>query len=312
MAAGWALAVPLAAACGPAAAPAPTAVPAKPAEAPRPAEAAKPAAPVAPPAAPSPTTAPAAPASIAKVSYGIVTYAPFHIVPIVGIEKPEFMRKRGVEIDLLITGSSPAAIAAIVGGSMHMTTATSESAWAAQDKSPGLFQVAVISTGYPYSLLVNPEIKKIADLRGKPLGQTAVRGGADTTALRLLLNENGLKDGDYNIIQVGALAERTAALKAGTILGTAQIEPQTSALKPQNRDETVAMMAKTMNVDAKYSANAYERHFVKSKTAPLDLRVDAELMALNADLQRKIGAENVPTDFAKYIDNSVVEKAMAG
>jgi len=46
------------------------------------------------------------------------------------------MRKRGVEIDLLITGSSPAAIAAIVGGSMHMTTATSESAWAAQDKSP--------------------------------------------------------------------------------------------------------------------------------------------------------------------------------
>jgi len=70
------------------------------------------------------------------------------------------MRKRGVEIDLLITGSSPAAIAAIVGGSMHMTTATSESAWAAQDKSPGLFQVAVISTGYPYSLLVNPEIKR--------------------------------------------------------------------------------------------------------------------------------------------------------
>ncbi len=51
MAAGWALAVPLAAACGPPAVP-PEASKGKPAEPAKPPEAAKPAAPVAPPAAP--------------------------------------------------------------------------------------------------------------------------------------------------------------------------------------------------------------------------------------------------------------------
>jgi ABC-type nitrate/sulfonate/bicarbonate transport system substrate-binding protein len=80
---------------------------------------------------------------------------------------------------------------------------------------------------------------------------------------------------------------------------------------PTNRDEVIAIMAKTMKVDTKYAANTYERHLVKSKTAPTDLRVDLGAMTRMADLQRKIGLENVPTEFAKYVDNSVVEKAQA-
>ena len=364
-AAGWGLAVPLFAACAPAAAPSPTAAPA-----PKPAGPAPAASPAAAPAAPAPAASPAAaapatPASVTKVSYGIVSYNPFHIVIIVGTEKPELMRQHGVEIDLLLTGSAPAAVQAIVGGSMNMTTATMESAWAAQDKSPGLYQIADVSVGYPYSLIVNPEIKRATDLKGKPVGSTSVWGGADTTALRMLLYENGLNNGDFNVIPVGSIAERAAAMKAGTVMGVVQIEPQTSLLidqgfveldnadnypelkglqsitvlgkkdwyepnmatavaffqgwlditkwvyDPANKDEVIAIMAKTMKVDTKYAANTYERHLVKSKTAPTDLRVDLEAMARMADLQRKIGLENVPTEFAKYVDNSVVEKAQA-
>lgn len=377
IAAGLGLAIPLGAACTPTAAPSPTAAPARPTEAAKPAEkpAEKPAAPaaqpavspVAQPAAPaaaaSPAAAPATPAGVTKVSYGIVSYNPFHIAIIVGTEKPELMRKYGIEIDLILTGSAPAAVQAIVGGSMNMTTATAESAWVAQDKTPGLMQIAAVSVGYPYSLLVRPEIKAISDLKGKPVGSTSVWGSADTTAMRMLLLQNGLQNGDFNVLPVGSIAERAAALKAGTIMGCAQIEPQTSALAdqgfpeldnadnypdlkglqgiivmakkdwyepnmaaavaffkgwleitrwiydPKNRDETIAIMGKTMKVDTKYATNTYERHIVKSKTPPLDLRVDPALMARMADLQRKIGLENVPTEFAKYIDNSIVEKA---
>jgi len=350
--AGWGLAIPLFAACGPTpqSPTAPAAGPAKPGE-------------VTP--APAATAAPTAQAAVTKIAYGLVAYAPFHIVTIVGVEKPEFMRKHGLEIDLLITGSSPASIQAIVGGSLQMTTATGESAWAAQDKSPGLSQIAVISNGYPYSLIVNPEIKKVDDLRGKPVGATAVRGGADTAALRLILYQNGLKDGDYSIVPVGALAERTAAMKAGTVMGVVQIEPQTSFMldqgfveldnadnypelrdlqsimlisrkdwyepnmttavafmkgwleitkwvyDPGNRDEIVALLVKAMKTEAKYASNAYERFVVKSKTVAQDPRVDLQAMARMADLQKKIGGlETVPTDFAEYADNVVVDKAM--
>lgn len=358
MAAGWGLAVSPSAACTPSASPGPTAA-VKPTEAPKPAG-------PAPTTVPAATTAaPAAPATVTKVSYGIVSYNPFHIVVIVGIEKPELMRKHGIEIDLLLTGNAPAAVQAIVGGSMNMTTATADSGWAAQDRSPGLMQIAAVATGYPFSLIARPEIKSVAELRGKPLGSSAVRGGADTTALRSILLQNGLTDGDFTVVPAGSIAERAAAMKAGTIVGTAQLEPQTSLLldqgfeeldnadnypdikrlqsvtvvakkdwyepnmaiavaffkgwlditrwvyDPNNKDEVIAIMAKTMKVEPGYAANTYERHVVKSKTIALDLRVDPELMAPMADLQKKIGLENVPNEFEKYIDSSIAEKAMA-
>ena len=47
------------------------------------------------------------------------------------------------------------------------------------------------------------------------LGVSAIKGGPDTTVLRLLLLENGLREGDYTIVQAGTVANHTAAMKAG-------------------------------------------------------------------------------------------------
>jgi hypothetical protein len=38
--------------------------------------------------------------------------------------------------------------------------------------------------------------------------------------------------------------------------------------------------------------------------------VDAAKAAQHAENQKKVGNTNVPTDFAKLIDNSVIEKAL--
>src|SRR6266542_253626 len=140
-AAGWALAVPLLAACGPAAAPAPTAAPAKPAEAP------KPAAPVAPPAAPAPTTAPAAVGGVTKISYAMVTYSPYHIVPIISVEKPEMFRKYGVELDIVVTNNSPNSVSAMVGGSVNLAGGTPESVWPAQAQTPDIQLIMGMAKG---------------------------------------------------------------------------------------------------------------------------------------------------------------------
>ncbi|SRR6266542_764449 len=357
-AAGWALAVPLLAACGPAAAPAPTAAPAKPAEAP------KPAAPVAPPAAPAPTTAPAAPAGVTKISYAMVTYSPYHIVPISAAEKPELMRKHGAEIDIIITNNSPNSVNAMVGGSVNFAGVTPESGWPAQAQTPDIQQVIGVANGTPYQLFVTPEIKQVAELKGKTLGASAARGGADTTAMQILLLENGLKEGDYSIVQVGPIAERTAAMKAGTIFGCAQQEPQSTQLRdagfvelddadnypalknvqtlvvlsrknwyqsnmdsalrfvrawvditkwvydPANKDELLGIMVSTMKVDQKAAENAYQRWWVKAQTATSPPLVDLKMAAQQAENQKRVGNTSVPDDFSKFVDNSLVEKAL--
>jgi ABC-type nitrate/sulfonate/bicarbonate transport system substrate-binding protein len=362
-AASWSLAIPLFAACAPAAAPGPTAVPApKPTEAPKPAEAAKPTE-VAKPA--EKAAAPAAPANVTKLTYAMVTYSPYHIVPIVTSEKPELMRKFGLELDIVVTNNSPNSVNAMVGGSVHAAGVTPESAWPAQAQTPDVQQIAALANGTPYQLFVNPDIKQVADLKGKSVGASATRGGADTTAMQILLLENGLNEGDYSIVQVGPIAERTAAMKAGTISGCAQQEPQSTQLReagfvelddadnypalknvqtlvlisrkswyeanpevalgflrawiditrwvydPKNKDELLAIIAKTLKVEQKAAENAYQRWWIKTQTAPLAPRVDLKMAEQHAENQKKVGNTNVPSDFAKLVDNSLVEKALA-
>jgi NitT/TauT family transport system substrate-binding protein len=354
-AAGWGLAVPLFTACAPSGAPSPTATPAaKPTDAGKPAEAAKPAA-----------AAPAAPANITKVGYACASINPYHIVAVIGTEKPDMMRKYGVEVDMVIANNSPNSVNALVGGSVSTASVTPESAWAAQVQTPDVQQILGAANGTPYQLFVNTDIKQVTDLKGKSLGASAVKGGADTTAMQILLLENGLKEGDYSIIQVGSVAERTAAMKAGTISGCAQQEPQSTQLReagfvelddadnypalknvqtlvvlakkswyqanmdtalgfvrawtditkwlydPKNKDELLGIMVKTMKVEQQAAENAYQRWWVKTQTAPLPPRVDLQMAAQHAENQKRVGNTNVPSDFSKFVDNSLVEKATA-
>lgn len=354
-AAGWGLSTALLAACNQAA-------PAQPTASTKPAEA-KPAAVAASPA--PAAKAPAAQGPLAKIIYAMVGYNPFHIGFVVGTEKPELMHKHGIEIEIIRTGSGPNSMQALLGGSVHIAGVSAEAIWPAQDREPDVKQIMAYIVGTPYALLVNPEIKKIAELKGKTLGATAIRGGADVTAMRVMLLENGIKDGDFDVVVVGSIAERTAAMKAGTVMAVCSLEPQISQLKdagfpelddannypmlrnvqtgllaakkswyeprmddmvrfmrgfleitkwiydPKNRDETITFIARTHQVETKYAANAFDRHFVKSQTAPLNLRIDLKMIEQVAVNQRRIGAPNIPTEFEKYIDNRMVERALA-
>jgi ABC-type nitrate/sulfonate/bicarbonate transport system substrate-binding protein len=60
---------------------------------------------------------------------------------------------------------------------------------------------------------------------------SALVGGADTTAIRILAAENGLSPTDYTLVQAGAISDRTAGMKAKSIDACANLEPQASLLR---------------------------------------------------------------------------------
>ena len=182
-------------------------------------------------------TAGGAAAQTATVTYGVVSWNPFHWVVIAGVAKGHFER-HGVKLDIPITGSAGAAVQAMIGGSLHMTTTTPPAAFLAQDKAPEMKQIIGIYERSPYSLVVNPEVKSIADLKGKVLGGTGVKTGADTENMRVMLHHHGLQDPrDYTVAAVGSVRERAQALLNKTIWGVAQIEPYTSLLKDRGMTE---------------------------------------------------------------------------
>jgi NitT/TauT family transport system substrate-binding protein len=177
------------------------------------------------------TTAPAAGASLTKVSYAYASVNGFHFVATVAGEKPDLPRKFGIEFDLLTTTNSPNAVNALMGGSVNVAAATPDSAWPAQDKATDAKQLFPIADGTPYVLLAQSDIKKAADLRGKTLGVSALTGGADLAAMRIMLAENGVPSTDYTVVQAGSISDRTAAMKARSIDALAQLEPQATILR---------------------------------------------------------------------------------
>jgi ABC-type nitrate/sulfonate/bicarbonate transport system substrate-binding protein len=183
------------------------------------------------------TTAPATPKNVTKVSYAFASVNPFHYVAVVGSEKPELAHQYGVEFDLVTTTNSPNAVNALVGGSVDIAAATPDSMWPAQDKAPDVKQLWPIADGTPYVLIAQPEFKKAADLKGQTFGASAVRGGADTSAIMVMMLENGVAPNEYTIVQAGAVADRTAAMKAKTIQALAQIEPQATLLRDEGFPE---------------------------------------------------------------------------
>jgi ABC-type nitrate/sulfonate/bicarbonate transport system substrate-binding protein len=209
-------------ACGPAPAPAPA----------KPAPAAASGAPVA--AAPQTSAAPAAPGTapttLDKVSYGIVSYNPFHWVAMVAQEK-KLMEPYGIDLDLTITRTVPAAMTALASGSLDLATTSPGGAWDVQQKVPGFKQVLEIVSKNPYSVVVQPEITSYADLRGTTVAGQSLTSGADIEVLRLLLEEHGLQyPRDYDILAIGSVAERQAALLANQVSAAAMIPPNSYEL----------------------------------------------------------------------------------
>jgi NitT/TauT family transport system substrate-binding protein len=203
----------------------------------------------------------------------------------------------------------------------------------------------------------------VAELKGKTLGVSALSGGADTTAIKIILNENGLTPNDYTFVQAGAIADRTAAMKAKAVDALAQLEPQATLLRdggfveidngnnypalkgvqsivllskqnwyqgnpeiaanfvrawdavtkwiydPANKDEVLAISKKTMGGTDKGVEGVYNLHVV-GKSVSQNLRINEKYMQQFVDNQKKVGAENLPTDAMKYVDSSLVTKVL--
>ena len=85
--------------------------------------------------------------------------------------------------------------------------------------------VAAATANPIYSLMVKPEIKSFADLKGKTLGLSL---GIDTISIsiRKLLAQKGLKDGDYQVKELVGTPVRFDCLKRGECDGVPLGQPE--------------------------------------------------------------------------------------
>jgi NitT/TauT family transport system substrate-binding protein len=149
-------------------------------------------------------------------------------------------KKNGLEVELIHIPSSSRAIQAILAGEIGLSFMDGNNQVQANLKGANLALVAGATNRMVFSLMAKPEIKKIADLRGKKVGITRIGSSTHTSAL-YALGQAGLKPADYQILPLMEVPNIFTALVAGQI-DAGVVSP------PTNSRARKAGMTELMNI----------------------------------------------------------------
>lgn len=135
-----------------------------------------------------------------------------------------YMAESGVALDLVAAPSSAAAVQQIAAGSANLESGGLTDPLLAIDRGARIAVLRVETLVAPYSLWAKPEIKSIADLRGKLI---SIGGPKDITRIYLerTLIPNSVNPGEYDMIFAGTTGARFAALSSGAIDASLLIPP---------------------------------------------------------------------------------------
>ncbi|HLH26113.1 MAG TPA: ABC transporter substrate-binding protein [Chloroflexota bacterium] len=135
-----------------------------------------------------------------------------------------FYAAQALEPEVVQIGTPNDAARAAVSGSVPIAHFSVDAAVRAIEGGGDLVVVGSEIANPAFSLIVQPEVRDYADLRGKALAVSTPKDGA-AVVLRLMLRAKGLTDGDYDFASVGTTPNRYTALKTRAAEGAIMTQP---------------------------------------------------------------------------------------
>ncbi len=128
-------------------------------------------------------------------------------------------KKHGLDVELIFLRGGSRTVSALIAGSVDFILGSDLGVVTANLQGASLTRVGVTTNTLGYSIVVQPSIKTIRDLKGKIIGITPGRDAAYARVVKLL-RDNGMDAGkDVMFLSVGdgGPAARVAALSSGVI-----------------------------------------------------------------------------------------------
>ncbi len=189
---------------------------------------APPGAPAAPaasgPAAPAPAAAASAPAARVPLLYGTISKVAWDWPRFVALEKGFFARA-GFDTEYIMFRTPANGAQLLTAGALDFAGINPETVIRSVNGGAPLVMIASDLNLAPYSLIVQPDVRSWADLRGKTLPSSGPREQT-TVWMKAILKANGLQEDEYDFAVVGGTAERMAALRSGAVAGGLIGQPQ--------------------------------------------------------------------------------------
>jgi ABC-type nitrate/sulfonate/bicarbonate transport system substrate-binding protein len=149
-----------------------------------------------------------------RIAYSAISgnYTPLWIAAETGAFK-----EVGVDAQLVYISGGPVLTQALLAGDVNIGFSNGGSAIQAIQSGADLLIIGVAVDRFIFSLMARPEIRTVADLKGKRLGVVRL-GGATDIAARVALERSGLTPHkDVALLQIGGIGEILAALRGGSI-----------------------------------------------------------------------------------------------
>ncbi|HET8562421.1 MAG TPA: ABC transporter substrate-binding protein, partial [Candidatus Binatia bacterium] len=172
-------------------------------------------------------------------------------------------KKHGLDVELVYISGAPVGAAALLSGEVQITQGGVVGSIASNMKGSGTYIILGGANKFPYQLVVPPTIKEISDLKGKRFAVSRI-GSADHSAAMFVLPRFGLlPEKDLNILQVGSVPARFAALVNGSVQGTLLIPPETV----KARELGYRILANFSDIDIEYQQNGVytTRNFINRR-----------------------------------------------
>jgi len=206
-----------------------------------------------------------------------------------------FLKQEGFDADMVYIASSPTAARATLAGDVVVSGVNSQVIADAGLQGGDLVAIGSIANVVALYIMAAPEIKTVADLKGKTVGIS--RFGASTDfGMRMFLAKYGLEAiRDVPFIQLGGMPELGAALAKRTIVAAPISEP-TAYLVRQAGMRVLADLAKE-DVPFMHIGLTTTRRFVREKRAQAKAFLRAHARAVHFIFTRR---EETRALFAKY------------
>jgi NitT/TauT family transport system substrate-binding protein len=209
--------------------------------------------------------------------------------------------KYGLDADLIYISSGPTVIQALLGNDLQGGLAATNALIAAAGRGAPLVGVLTTSNVPYHKLYVQPDIKRIEDLRGKTLGVTRF-GSLSDNLTRIYLRKYGLEN-SVTVRQMGGVREVFAAFEQRTIQGAVQGELRVAANVPYH----VLARLEEMGIKLSMDVLAVSREYLQRNPQTVDGMIRAYVEGVSVLNNQKDLARRIISKYVRMTDSSQID-----
>ena len=249
----------------------------------------------------------AAPASAQKlvIAWTAVSAfnSPFWVMHEAGLYKEE-----GLDVDTMYIASSPVAAKATLAGEVIISAQNSQVIADSGLQGADLVAIGATVNIVPFYVMASPEIKTVADLKGKTVGVSRF-GAATDFGMRIFLGKHGLEaHKDVAFVQIGGMPEIAAALSKKIIVAAPMSYPMVYIVE-QAGAKVLANLAKE-EIPFVHLTLTTTKRFVKERRSSAKAFLRAYGKAVHFIYNRPAETKAIFAKYTKIKDDKILDGSL--